>query len=132
MQDAPPLRISADEIKTIGRIINNLSFVGAQLVKLTRPGDDRRSRANLKLIQKYAGALVKRLDDFAAQSKDAQVRPLIEDLDRTSDDAVAMLNLACRCMYVSAFLAHCLAIGECVAEPAAPPADLKPASAGLH
>jgi hypothetical protein len=102
----PPVCFSPEDINVLGRLINNISFVGSQLLAITRP--------ELKTIQRDFGEFIKRLDALGTQTNDIRVARLLEDIEETPLDAAGILTLVNQCFQAVAFLSHCLVVGASV------------------
>jgi hypothetical protein len=111
MKETQPVGFSPEDINIFGRLINNLSFVGSQLLAITRPELYQHARTNLKTIQSDFSEFVKRLDALGSRTNDLRVGRLLEDIGETPADAAGMLTLANRCFLAVAFLSHCLVVG---------------------
>jgi hypothetical protein len=97
------------ERNRLGVLINNISFLGSQLISQTGPELIGCALANLAKATKADNLLLKRLDEMArAHSEESPLR-LIEDLAPGRGDVAQMLRLVRRCMLASAFLGHCIA-----------------------
>jgi hypothetical protein len=94
MKEKQPVRFSPEDINILGRLINNLSFVGSQLLAITRPELYQHARANLKTIQSDLSEFVKRLDTLSSQTNDLRIGRLLEDIEKTPADAAGILTLA--------------------------------------
>jgi hypothetical protein len=110
----PPVCFSPEDINVLGRLINNISFVGSQLLAITRPELYQHARANLKTIQRDFGEFIKRLDALGTQTNDIRVARLLEDIEETPLDAAGILTLVNQCFQAVAFLSHCLVVGASV------------------
>jgi hypothetical protein len=132
MKEKQPVRLSPEDIKMVGRLINNMSFVGSQLLISRRPDVCQHARANLKTLQKDFGEFVKRLDSLGSQASEVRagrllenrVGRLLEDIEETPTDAAGILTLANRCFLAVAFLSHCLVVGTSAPSPDTLRADL--------
>ena len=122
MTEKQPVRFSPEDINVLGRLINNLSFVGSQLLAITRPELYRHARANLRTIQSDFSEFVKRLDALGSQTNELRVGRLLEDIEKTPTDAAGILTLANQCFLAIAFLSHCLVIGASAPGPEPLPA----------
>ncbi len=87
MTEKQPARFSPEEINVLGRLINNPSFLGSQLLAITRPELYRHARANLKTIQNDFSEFVRRLDALGSQANELRVGRLLEDIEKTPTDA---------------------------------------------
>jgi hypothetical protein len=114
MKEAQPIRLSPEDINVLGRLINNVSFVGSQLLAITRPELYQHARANLQTIQRDFSEFLKRLDELGSQTKEVRVGRLLEDIEKTPTDVAGMLALANQCFLAIAFLSHYLVIGAAV------------------
>ena len=131
LKGTKPIHFSSEDIRLIGRIINNVSFVGSQLLAMRRPELCQRARLNLKTIQNDFGDFVRRLDSLGSQADGVRtgrlledgVGRLMEDIERTPTDAAGILTLANRCFLAIAFLSHCLVIAAAAPSPDAFPAE---------
>jgi len=125
VKETKPIHFSSEDIRLIGRIINNVSFVGSQLLAMRRPEVCQQARVNLKTIQNDFGYFVRRLDALGSQANEARtgrwledgVGRLMEDIERTPTDAAGILTLANRCFLAIAFLSHCLVVGAAAPSP---------------
>jgi hypothetical protein len=132
MKEKQPVCFSPEDINIVGRLINNLSFVGSQLLAITRPELYQHARANLKTIQRDFSKFVKRLDTLGSQTKDLRVGRLLEDIERTPTDAAGILTLANQCFLAVAFLSHCLVVGAPAPSPEPLPAHPPVGALMLH
>jgi hypothetical protein len=138
-KEKPTIHFSLEDIKLVGRLINNMSFVGSQLLVIRQPELYKRARANLKTIQRDFGEFVSRLDALGSQANDVcegrlledRVGRLLEDIERTPTDATGILTLANRCFLAVAFLSHCLVVGASAPSPDPVPAE-RPIAAPMH
>ncbi len=122
MTEKQPARFSPEEINVLGRLINNPSFLGSQLLAITRPELYRHARANLKTIQNDFSEFVRRLDALGSQANELRVGRLLEDIEKTPTDAAGILTLANQCFLAVAFLSYCLVIGASAPDPEPLPA----------
>jgi hypothetical protein len=130
MTEEQPVRFSPEDVNVLGRLINNLSFVGSQLLAITRPELYRLARTNLRTIQSDFSEFVKRLDALGSQTNELRVGRLLEDIERTPTDAAGILTLANQCFLAVAFLSHCVVVGASAPSPEPLPAPV--GAAMLH
>ena len=98
------------ERNRLGVLINNISFLGSQLISQAAPELIGCALANLAKGTEQENVLLKRVDEMArAHSEESPLR-LIEDLAPGRGDVAQMLTLVRRCLLASAFLGHCIAL----------------------
>ncbi len=111
------LKLSAQGVILIAKLINYFSIAGGQIMQMDQPNIWHQVCANLRESQKENKQFLNELDQIAQALKEEQITSLIDTLDRSPKDAAGMLSLSRRCLNTSAFLSHCLATAQINLEP---------------
>lgn len=109
---AQGFKFSVEQAQTVAKLINNICIAGSQTMQMDQPNIWHKACSNLRDLQKKNPKLFKMLDQMAASLNEEHMSSVIEGLEIRSNDAAGMLSLTRRCLNSSAFLAHCLAVGE--------------------